>query len=127
MTASTSALSASVATLVVICETPGVELAVDVVQVPVRAVPVAAVGDAMTLAAADGDAAGVSDGLAADVPSAAGEPVAEGVVPDGPHAIDVMRAALVTEAKNMDLMGPVGRKGRAKVTTAWSLHRVCVC
>jgi hypothetical protein len=69
-------------------------------------------------ACADGDADVVfanadADGLTADDPNAAGEPLAPGVVPAGPHATERKRAAMAAVAMTLVLMKASRRKGRA--------------
>ena len=67
------------------------------------------------LARADGDAEVVfanadADGLTADDPNAAGEPLAPGVVPAGPHAIERKRAATAVVAMTLVLMSASRRR-----------------
>jgi hypothetical protein len=76
------------------------------------------------LARADGDAEvefakADADGLTADDPNAAGEPLPPGVVPDGPHAMERKRAATAVEA--MTLI-PMGRRDANDVPPAGTLE-----
>ena len=66
------------------------------------------------VASADGDAEvfanADADGLTADDPNAAGEPLAPGVVPVGPHAIERNRAVAAVVAMTLILMAVARRK-----------------
>ena len=70
-------------------------------------------GDASAELEGEADAEAREDGLADDVPTAAGEPLAPVCVPDGPHAIARTRAARVVVVMMMVLMGPRSRRVRA--------------
>jgi len=70
-------------------------------------------GDASAEPEGEADAEAREDGLADDVPTAAGEPLAPVCVPDGPHAIARTRAARVVVVMMMVLMGPKSRRVRA--------------
>ena len=70
-------------------------------------------GDASAELEGEADAEAREDGLADDVPTAAGEPLAPVCVPEGPHAIARTRAARVVVVMMMVLMGPRSRRDRA--------------
>ena len=70
-------------------------------------------GDASAELEGEADAEAREDGLADDVPTAAGEPLAPVCVPEGPHAIARTRAARVVVVTMMVLMGPRSRRVRA--------------
>jgi len=70
-------------------------------------------GDASAELEGEADAEAREDGLADDVPTAAGEPLAPVCVPEGPHAIARTRAARVVVVMMMVLMGPRSRRVRA--------------
>ena len=70
-------------------------------------------GDASAELEGEADAEAREDGLADDVPTAAGEPLVPVCVPEGPHAIVRTRAARVVVVMMMVLMGPRSRRVRA--------------
>src|SRR5437867_5081736 len=70
-------------------------------------------GDASAELEGEADAEAREDGLADDVPTAGGEPLAPVCVPEGPHAIARTRAARVVVVMMMVLMGPRSRRVRA--------------
>ncbi|HYK98406.1 MAG TPA: hypothetical protein VEU77_08430 [Candidatus Acidoferrales bacterium] len=88
---------------------------VEVAALDVAAADAVAETAAELVASADADGAALevaiadADGLTADDPNAAGEPLAPGVVPVGPHAIKRKRAALAVVTMS-DLMTAMRRK-----------------
>ena len=84
--------------------------ALDVAALDEGALDAAALADAPAepLAAGEPDARNDAEGLAADVPSAAGEPLVPGVAPEGPHATERRRAARADEAMTLVLMRRLG-------------------
>lgn len=71
-------------------------------------VPAELVAPAEDDGCADEVASADADGLTADDPNAAGEPLAPGVAPDGPHAIARKRAAEAVVAMTVFLMTRCG-------------------